>query len=55
MLGTELALDPKIKVITLVKYYNLDKGAQPCKHSMLLFNLGQTCNLKMITYTITMT
>ena len=22
MLGTELALDPKIKVVTLVKYYN---------------------------------
>ena len=48
MLCTELDLDPKIKVVTLVKYYNFYLGHTAMQTLYLLFNFGQTSIMKMV-------
>ena len=47
MLCTEFDLDSKIKVVTLVKYYNFYLGHIAMQIIYLLFNFGQTSIMKM--------
>ena len=54
-LGTKLANDPKIKVVTLLEFYNFVLGCTTMQVSKVMFNSSQTYNLKMKAYTITMT
>ena len=54
-LCTELAHDPKIKLLLYSNTTTLLRGALPGKESMTKFKLGQTYHFKMMTYTITRT
>ena len=54
-LGTELAHDPKIKVVTLIKYYNFAYGCTAIKTLYDIVKPRSNIHLKMMTYTITMT
>ena len=55
MLGAELAHDLKIKVVTLLEFYNFVLGCTTMQVSKVMFNSSQTYHLKMMTYSISMT
>ena len=49
MLGVELAYDPKIKVVTLLEFYNFALGYIAMQTFYDIVHLGQTYHLKMMT------
>ena len=46
MLGIELALDPKIKVVTLVMYYNFAQGCTAMQTLYAIVQLGSNIQLE---------
>ena len=54
MLGAELAYDPKIKVVALIKYYNFSLVNTSMQGLYDIVQTSQTCHFQMMTYTISM-
>ena len=55
MLGAELAYDPKIKVVALIKYYNFDLVYTSMQRLYDIVQPRSNIPLLMMTYTRTMT